>query len=177
MTGDGFALRPFRGEDVPAYVGAFREDTDLGRMIGTEEDPDERSARTRVEVAYKRADEGTAFELAIADPKTDAFWGTVIAHSFDWHHRRCEVGFLLVPAARRRGVASAVVAAMLHWAFVEMDLLRVEMTTTPDNEAVAALARRLGFTREGVLRQRNVERGRRVDIVWFGLLREEWEER
>jgi RimJ/RimL family protein N-acetyltransferase len=39
---------------------------------------------------------------------------------------------------------------------------------------VAALARRLGFTREGVLRKRNVERGRRVDVVWFGVLREEW---
>ena len=37
-----------------------------------------------------------------------------------------------------------------------------------------ALAARLGFTHEGVLRARNVERGRRVDVVWFGLLREEW---
>jgi RimJ/RimL family protein N-acetyltransferase len=28
-----------------------------------------------------------------------------------------------------------------------------------------------------VLRQRNIERGRRVDVVWFGVLREEWAER
>jgi len=48
------------------------------------------------------------------------------------------------------------------------------MTTTPDNAAVFALARRLGFTQEGVLRKRNVERGQRVDVVWFGVLREEW---
>ena len=37
-----------------------------------------------------------------------------------------------------------------------------------------ALAERLGFTQEGVLRKRNVERGQRVDVVWFGVLREEW---
>ena len=48
------------------------------------------------------------------------------------------------------------------------------MTTTPDNQAVFALARRLGFVQEGVLRRRNVERGVRVDVVWFGVLREEW---
>ena len=48
------------------------------------------------------------------------------------------------------------------------------MTTTLDNVAVHAVARRLGFQREGMLRKRNVERGHRVDVVWLGLLREEW---
>jgi RimJ/RimL family protein N-acetyltransferase len=58
--------------------------------------------------------------------------------------------------------------------FEALDLLRVEMTTTPDNPVVPALGRRLGFSQEGVLRARNFERGQRVDLVWFGLLREEW---
>jgi RimJ/RimL family protein N-acetyltransferase len=98
----------------------------------------------------------------------------VVLHSFDWHSRRAEIVFWLVSATRRRGVGTAAVSLALSWAFAELDLLRVEMTTTPENPAVPALARRLGFSQEGVLRQRNVERGRRVDIIWFGLLREEW---
>jgi ribosomal-protein-serine acetyltransferase len=57
----------------------------------------------------------------------------------------------------------------------ELDLLRVELTTTADNAPVDAFARSLGFTREGVLRKRDVERGRRVDVVFYGVLREEWE--
>ena len=60
------------------------------------------------------------------------------------------------------------------WAFGALDLLRLEMTTTPDNAGAAAVAERLGFVREGVLRKRNIERARRVDLVCFGLLREEW---
>jgi RimJ/RimL family protein N-acetyltransferase len=44
---------------------------------------------------------------------------------------------------------------------------------TPDNAGALVLARRLGFEEEGVLRQRAIERGRAVDIVWFGLLRDE----
>jgi RimJ/RimL family protein N-acetyltransferase len=35
----------------------------------------------------------------------------------------------------------------------------------------------MGFAQEGALRERNVERGRHVDVVWFGVLREEWEAR
>jgi RimJ/RimL family protein N-acetyltransferase len=115
--------------------------------------------------------------LTIADAETDAVLGLVILHSFAWQHRRCEVGFWLVAGARGRGLGARSVALAVSWAFDAFDLLRVEMTTTPDNAAAAALAARLGFAREGVLRQRNVERGRRIDVVWFGVLREEWQVR
>lgn len=158
-------LRRMRADDVAAYAGAFRDDPQLGRLLGVEADPDEHAARERV---------GRAGELVVAEPETDAYLGTVLLHSYDERHRRCEVAFWLVPAARRRGVGSAAVSLIVSWAMRELDLLRVEMTTTPDNEGVAALAARLGFAREGVLRKRNVERGERVDVVWYGVLREEW---
>jgi RimJ/RimL family protein N-acetyltransferase len=168
------ALRPMRLDDVAPYAAAFGDDPDLGVLLGTEQDPDEESIRGRVQGQGRRAEEGRGIELAIADPATDAFWGSVILHSFDWQSRRAEVGFWVVPAARGRGVGSAAVALALTWAFGDLDLLRIEMTTTPENPGVPALAARLGFIREGILRARNIERGRRVDIVWFGLLREEW---
>ena len=98
----------------------------------------------------------------------------VLLHSYEEQHRRCEVAFWLIPGARRRGVGSQAVRLLVSWAMRELDLLRVELTTTSDNTPVDALARSLGFTREGVLRKRNIERGERVDVVWFGLLREEW---
>jgi RimJ/RimL family protein N-acetyltransferase len=166
LEGDGVLLRRLRPDDAPAYVAAFRADPELGRLLGMEEDPDEERVRKRAEAPP----DAPFAELAIGDP----FAGTLILHSFDEHHRRCEVGFWLVPEARGRGLGSRAVALGVSWAFRELDLLRVEMTTTPDNAAVFALARRLGFTQEGVLRKRNVERGQRVDVVWFGVLREDW---
>ena len=95
-------------------------------------------------------------------------------HSLHGQHRRGEVGFWVVMGQRRQGVGSRAVALILSWLFDEVGLLRVEMTTTPENQAVPGLARRLGFMQEGILRARNVERGQRVDLLWFGLLREEW---
>jgi hypothetical protein len=55
-------------------------------------------------------------------------------------------------------------------------LAELAMTTTPDNAAVPAFSVSLGSPREGVLRGRNLERGQRVDVVMFGLLRHEWRE-
>lgn len=168
------ALRPMRPEDAGPYAASFREDPALGRLLGIEVDPDEESVRERIEAQPPSGRERRVVQLAIADAATDAFWGEVLVHSLDLRHRRGEVGFWVVAGQRGHGVGSRAVALTVSWLFDELDLLRVEMTTTTDNKVVPALARRLGFTQEGVLRSRNVERGQRVDLVWFGLLREEW---
>jgi RimJ/RimL family protein N-acetyltransferase len=47
------------------------------------------------------------------------------------------------------------------------------MTTLPDNAGALALAQKIGATREGLLRQRNLERGKHVDIVMLAVLRGE----
>lgn len=174
LTDGRVTLRWMRGEDVAACAQAFRDDPELGRLIGVERDPDEVGLRERIVGQEERAGEGRSIQLVIADADSDAFWGSLILHSWDWTNRRAEVGFWLIPAARGRGLASAAVTLAVSWAFETYDLLRMEMTTTSDNVTVPLLARRLGFTHEGVLRGRNIERGQRVDIVWFGLLRHEW---
>jgi ribosomal-protein-alanine N-acetyltransferase len=173
---DRVTLRPLRLTDAEAYAAGFRDDPQMGRLLGLEEDPDESAARSLIEAqtAARDHEDRTFFRVAIADPVTDALWGELIVHSLSAKHRRAEVGFWLAPGVRGHGVGSHAVSVLISWMFEALDLLRVEMTTTPDNPVVPALGRRLGFSQEGVLRARNFERGQRVDLVWFGLLREEW---
>ena len=174
LSDETVALRPLRPADAQPYAAAFRSDPKLAWLAGYEEDPDEDWAQKRATQQPEWAAEGRGLELAIANPETGAFWGSMTLHQLDWKDRRCEVGFWLVPDVRRRGVGTRATSLAVSWAFQTLDLLRVEMTTTPDNVVVPRLARRLGFTYEGTLRKRAVERGQRVDILWFGLLREEW---
>ena len=60
---------------------------------------------------------------------------------------------------------------LVEWAFEALELDRIEITTTPDNAAARALATSLGFTEEGVMIARNLERGKRVDVVLLARLR------
>ena len=168
LAGDGVVLRPLREDDAPAYAAAFRDDPELGIAIGTPTDPDE--ARIRERIAADR----DGFELAITADGSGAFCGVIAIHHIEPDHGRAEVGFWLAPQARGRGLGTRAVALVVGWLFERQGLRRLEMTTTPENGGALVLARRLGFTQEGVLRQRDVERGRGVDIVWFGLLRDEW---
>ncbi|MDQ6817782.1 MAG: GNAT family N-acetyltransferase [Actinomycetota bacterium] len=177
LEGEEILLRPLRVGDADAYAQAFVEDPELGRLIGFEEDPTADQIAQNVAGAADGAAAGKWVELAIGLPADESFRGSVVAHSFSEEHRRCEIGFWVVPSARRFGLATAALSRFLDWTFDELPIDRVEMSTTPDNRGTRGLAARLGVTEEGTFRKRNVERGKRIDLVTFGLLMRDWRAR
>jgi RimJ/RimL family protein N-acetyltransferase len=174
LTDGHVRLRPMRADDARAFAQAFRDDPELGVAIGVEEDPEETAALARLPRMADAAAEGEAAELAITTVDDDVFVGVIVLMHFDWRHRHCEVGFWLAPGARGQGIARAAISLSIDWAFDGLGMRRVELTTLLENTPTIRLAEDLGFTREGVMRARNFERGRVLDVVWFGLLRDEW---
>jgi RimJ/RimL family protein N-acetyltransferase len=168
---DGFVLvRRLEPADAPKFAQAYRDDPTLGVMVGNETDP------TEQEVAAQIANPGPAGipALAIADASTREFLGGIGLYRVDMRHRRGEVGFWLTAAARGRGLGTRATRLITAWAFDALGFDRVELTTTPDNAATRRLAKGLGFREEGTMRRRNLERGRRVDVVMFAVLKDEW---
>jgi RimJ/RimL family protein N-acetyltransferase len=74
-------------------------------------------------------------------------------------------------------VLSRALDLVLEWAFGELALERMELTALPENAAVPRIAEKFGYVFEGTMRKRNFERGRRVDLRLWGLLRDERTER
>ncbi len=171
LAADGVALRRLRARDAGAFAAAFRDDPGLGVSIGAEEDPTEISVRRFIARQPALRARGEFLGLAVTDATKRPFLGHVMLHTVAWRHQRAEIGYWLVPAARGRGAGRAAVALLVDWAFAALELERIEITTTPENRAARALAERLGFTQEGIMRSRNHERGRRVDVVMLARLR------
>ncbi len=63
---------------------------------------------------------------------------------------------------------------LLAYGFTELNLNRVEADIDPRNHASARSLERLGFTREGLLRERWIVDGEVSDTALYGLLRREW---
>lgn len=170
---DGVVLiRRLTEADAHAFAQGFADDPTLGAMVGVETDPTPEEVVAR---EFTNRPPHAFPALAIADAANDgAFLGGIGIYRLDRHHRRGEVGFWLVPQARRRGLTGRAVRLLTTWAFDTLALDRMELTTTPDNTATRALALKLGFTEEGTMRERNFERGRRVDVMMFAVLKDEW---
>jgi [ribosomal protein S5]-alanine N-acetyltransferase len=88
--------------------------------------------------------------------------------------RRAQVGYAVAAPDWGRGFATEAVAALLDHGFDALDLNRVEADIDPRNAASARTLERLGFTREGLLRERWIVEGEVSDSAIYGLLRREW---
>jgi [ribosomal protein S5]-alanine N-acetyltransferase len=168
---DGVVLRRLRARDAGPYAAAFREDPALGVRIGAEEDPAELSVRRYIARQPGLRARGEFLGLAVTDQSRRPFLGHVMLHTFAWHHRRGELGYWLVRGARGSGMGRTAVSLLVEWAFATLALERLEVMTTAENAAARRLAQGLGFREEGVLEGRNLERGRRVDMVLLARLR------
>lgn len=90
--------------------------------------------------------------------------------------RLAELGYALARRFWSNGLVTEAARALIGAAFgADQELNRIRAWTTPENGASHRVLEKLGFQREGVLRQERMIRGRLTDSVFYGLLREEWE--
>ncbi|MCA6091321.1 GNAT family N-acetyltransferase [Streptomyces sp. SCA3-4] len=81
------------------------------------------------------------------------------------------IGIVLLPSARGRGVGSTATRLLAEHLFATTDVFRVELSTDVTNVAAQQTAQRAGFHREGVIRGAQLRKGRRRDLVGYSLLR------
>jgi RimJ/RimL family protein N-acetyltransferase len=118
---------------------------------------------------------GTTLQFVIADKETDVAIGSCLLFRFEEPSARAELGYVLGRRHWGGGYMKEALTALLDRAFDEIALRRVEAEVSPRNVASGRLLLNLGFTREGLLRQRWVAKGEAVDVEAYGLLRNEWQ--
>ncbi len=89
-------------------------------------------------------------------------------------YRSASLGYCFARAAWGQGYATEAAAALVGWAFDELSLNRVQAETDTRNVASARVLEKLGFVREGTLREDCIVNGEVSDSWVFGLLRREW---
>ena len=117
---------------------------------------------------------GTALQFVVVDRQTGEPVGTCLLFRYDEGSQRAELGYVLGRAYWGRGYMLEALHALLKHVFAAMGLRRVEAEVDPANVASTGLLERIGFVKEGVLRQRWVDAGRPHDVCAYGLLRHEY---
>lgn len=94
--------------------------------------------------------------------------------AFDAKTGNCEIGVWLEPAATGRGLITRAARVLIDWAFITRGMHRVEWHCNPLNTNSSNVARRLGMTCEGVLRESFPWQGKRNDSEIWAVLASEW---
>ncbi|MCT2592929.1 GNAT family N-acetyltransferase [Streptomyces sp. N2-109] len=100
--------------------------------------------------------------------------GGVLLGVFDAKAKTCEAGCWLEPAAAGRGLATRAVRVLIDWAIQERGMHRVEWRVSSENTPSINIAKRLGMSRDGILRENYPYRGVRQDTEIWSVLAPEW---
>ncbi|GAA1356379.1 GNAT family N-acetyltransferase [Saccharothrix algeriensis] len=165
-------LEPWQAEEFLAHVDRGREF--IGRYTGL--------ADAVTDLASSRAYLQGYADRAAAD--TGRIWGTrldgvlvggVLFRALDVARGTAEAGCWLEPSAAGRGLATRAARVIIDWAVRQRGVHRVEWLVAAGNDSSVAVARRLGMTRDGVLREHFPHRGERYDTEVWSVLAPEWE--
>src|SRR5579883_178174 len=79
--------------------------------------------------------------------------GVISFHTVNWPNRQVEIGYWLGADFQGHGIMTGACRAMLEYAFRKLQLNRVTILCASGNPRSRAIPERLGFTREGVIRE------------------------
>ncbi len=124
--------------------------------------PTMRTDRVRLRLAVDRASDG-------------AFVGWCALSRWTPEYRSTTLTLCFAEAVWGQGVATEAGRALLGWAYDTLDLNRVQAEADTRNLPCGRVLEKLGFQREGTLREDCIVGGEVSDSWVYGLLRREWQ--
>lgn len=100
--------------------------------------------------------------------------GGVLFRTMDVQQGVAEAGCWLEPSAVGKGLVTRAARVIIDWAVEVRGIHRVEWLVSSANLPSIAVARRLGMSRDGVLREHRPHRGKRQDVEVWSVLAPEW---
>lgn len=174
LEGQKVRLTALAQDDLPT-VARWYEDSSFLRML------DARAAQPRTEnelqgwlsSAHKARD---GFLLAIRRRHDGQLIGYLEIDGILWNQ---QTGFIGIGIGEQsdwgHGYGREAMELALGFAFDELNLHRISLNVFSYNTRAIALYESLGFKQEGVQREALFRGGQRHDLIWYGLLRREWE--
>lgn len=171
---DGIRLLPARVSDAAqlsalvtanmAHLGSFMPK--VVRLNTLE------SAQSYLHSVVESNGDGELLEWHIFDG--DTLCGAVRLNHIEADNRKASIGYYVGAEFQGRGLAASAIRAVLRFVFEKLNFNRVQLKCASTNTRSQRLAERLGFSREGLLRQAELIDGRYADHYVYGLLRAEF---
>jgi ribosomal-protein-serine acetyltransferase len=171
---DELELRPLDTRDAPALFALVDANRAYLREWLPWLDSNREEQDTRRFITWSRRQLGDNKDVIAGMWYRGALVGVVSLDGISSANSSASIGYWIAEKCQGRGIVTRATRAMLDYAFRELQLNRIEIRCAPGNARSQAVPLRLGFTREGTLRETERLYNRFEDSVVFGVLRTEW---
>jgi len=149
FVGRGLRFRPVAPGDVAALYAGWTSDPAAMHYLPWAPHTDPRETAAFVDQATLDWASGVKYRFAVTEEggETSELVGFGMLRIEE--HCRAEIGFVVFPAHRGRGVAARIAGALSDWALAQPAVWRVFGICDVDNVPSARAMERAGFAREG----------------------------
>jgi [ribosomal protein S5]-alanine N-acetyltransferase len=170
---DRLRLRPFDDADADALY-AMQSSPHVLRYWDAPPWTERGRAQKFIAKCRKMAEDGIGARLAVDRLEDGAFIGWCSLTRWNPDYRSAALGYCFTDAAWGHGYATEAARALLQWAYDTLDLNRIQAETDTRNAASARVLEKVGFVREGTLRQDCIVNGDVSDSWVYGLIGSDW---
>ena len=166
-------IRPFQENDAKGLFAIF-SDPEVMRYWSSIPWTSIDQAHEKIALDGAALIAGESVILGVERSQDQLLIGTCSLFEINEQCRRAEIGYVLRSDMWGQGYMNEALHTLVDFGFSELNLNRIEADIDPRNQASAKSLHRLGFTREGFLRERWIVDGVVSDTELYGLLRREW---
>ena len=170
---DRLSLRAISNSDLDDIYEIF-SDPEVMRYWSTPPLPHKQAASDLITEIHESFQRRISLKWGITLPSENVLIGTATLFQPDFTNHRVELGYALGRKYWGRGYMCEALNAVLNYAFAELEMHRIEADVDPRNASSVRMLERLGFQREGYLRERWQVNGEIQDALFYGLLRPDW---
>lgn len=167
-------LRPFVKEDARPMYENWANDPEVTKFLSW---PAYRSVDTAHEILRiwtKQYSDNTFYQWAIELKELRQPIGSISVVNYDDRVDMAEIGFCIGKSWWGQGIMTEALRAVMEYMFEEVGVQRIEAGHDPNNPASGAVQRKCGLQYEGTFRRRIRSNQGITDVVWYGILKEEW---
>ena len=99
--------------------------------------------------------------------------GRIGVYKIEPYNRIGEIGYWLTENAQGKGIVTKACEALIDYCFAELKLNRLEIKCGTENKKSQAIPERIGFTKEGIIRQGEFLYDHFIDLYLYSLLQKE----
>jgi ribosomal-protein-alanine N-acetyltransferase len=124
--------------------------------------------------SYSNPEEKNFNRWGIVRKEDNNLIGTCGFHCWDKTNNIAEIGYDLWHEYWGQGYMAEALEAAIHSGFQNMKLNRIQAYVALENDRSSALLKKLGFTNEGIIRDKHLFHGSYYDHYCFSILKREW---
>jgi RimJ/RimL family protein N-acetyltransferase len=173
IEGERICLRLLNDNDVNALFSIF-SDPKVMQYWSSMPLEDTKAAQELLASIRDGFQKQTLFQWGISRNVDNTVIGTCTLYHIDTRNRRAEIGYALGSKYWRKGYMQEALTLLLNYCFHSLNLHRLEADIDPKNTLSIKLVERLGFQKEGYLRERWLVGGGTQDSLIYGLLKKDW---